>query len=55
MHYVTCPADRVKLLVYDDTGLVLIWKRMEGAKFKWPAISLTWPIGCRVPEFSHGK
>jgi transposase len=26
-------ADRVK------TGLVLIWKRLEGAKFKWPAIS----------------
>jgi transposase len=32
-------ADRVKLLVYDGTGLVLIWKRLEGAKFKWPAIS----------------
>ena len=32
-------ADRVKLLVYDGTGLVLIWKRLDGAKFKWPAIS----------------
>ena len=32
-------ADRVKMLVYDGTGLVLIWKRLEGAKFKWPAIS----------------
>ena len=32
-------ADRVKLLVYDGTGLVLIWKRLEGSKFKWPAIS----------------
>lgn len=31
--------DRVKLLVWDGTGLVLIWKRLEGAKFKWPAIS----------------
>jgi transposase len=31
--------DRVKLLVYDGTGLVLIWKRLDGAKFKWPAIS----------------
>jgi transposase len=30
---------RVKILVYDGTGLVLIWKRLEGAKFKWPAIS----------------
>ena len=32
-------ADRVKLLVYDGTGLVLIWKRLDGARFKWPAIS----------------
>jgi transposase len=31
-------ADRVKLLVYDGTGLVLIWKRLDGAKFKWPAV-----------------
>jgi hypothetical protein len=30
-------ADRVKMLVYEGTGLVLIWKRLEGAKFKWPA------------------
>lgn len=30
-------ADRVKLLVYDGTGLVLIWKRLEG-KFRWPEI-----------------
>ena len=32
-------ADRVKMLVYDGTGVVLIWNRLEGAKFKWPAIS----------------
>jgi transposase len=32
-------ADRAKLLVYDGTGLVLIWKRLEGARFKWPPIS----------------
>ena len=31
-------ADRVKMLVYDGTGLVLIWKRLDGARFKWPAI-----------------
>ncbi len=37
-------ADRVKLLVYDGTGLVLIWKRLEGAKFKWPSSSTTGPI-----------
>lgn len=32
-------ADRVKLLVYDGTGLVLVWKRLDGSKFKWPPIS----------------
>ncbi len=32
-------ADRVKLLVYDGTGLVLIWTRLEGSKFKWPPVS----------------
>ena len=32
-------ADRVKILVYDGTGLVLIWKRLEDAKLEWPAIS----------------
>ena len=32
-------ADRVKLLVYDGTGLVLIWKRLEGSKFRWPPVA----------------
>jgi transposase len=32
-------ADRVKLLLYDGTGLVLIWKRLEGSKFKWPPVA----------------
>jgi transposase len=32
-------ADRVKMLVYDGTSLVLIWKRLEGSKFKWPTIT----------------
>jgi len=31
--------DRVKLLLWDGTGLVLIWKRLEHGAFKWPAIS----------------
>ena len=31
-------ADRVKLLFWDQTGLCLMTKRMEGAKFRWPRI-----------------
>jgi transposase len=29
-------ADRVKMLVYDGTGLVLIWKRLEGVRRHGP-------------------
>jgi len=32
-------ADRVKLLLWDGTGLVLVSKRLEQGKFQWPAIS----------------
>lgn len=32
-------ADKVKLLFWDGTGVCLIIKRLEGAKFKWPAIA----------------
>jgi transposase len=32
-------ADRVKLLVWDGTGLVLVAKRLEQGTFRWPAIS----------------
>ena len=31
-------ADRVKLLVWDGTGLVLISKRLEQGAFRWPPI-----------------
>jgi transposase len=31
-------ADRVKLLVWDGTGLILISKRLEQGAFKWPPI-----------------
>jgi transposase len=31
-------ADRVKLLFWDQTGLCLLSKRLEGAKFRWPRI-----------------
>ena len=33
------PSEDAGLWVYDGTGLVLIWKRLEGGKFKWPVIS----------------
>lgn len=42
-------ADRVKMLVYDGTGLVLIWKRLDGAKFKWP------PVNDRVMRLSAAQ
>jgi len=29
-------ADRMKLIVWDGTGLVLIYKRIEGKGFEWP-------------------
>lgn len=29
-------ADRLKLLVWDGTGLVLVMKRMQGTRFTWP-------------------
>ena len=32
-------ADRIKLLVWDGTGLVLIWKRLENGAFRWPPIT----------------
>lgn len=31
--------DRLKIVVWDGTGLVLVYKRIEGAGFIWPKIS----------------
>ena len=31
-------ADRVKILIWDRTGLVLVHKRLEGCKFVWPKV-----------------
>ena len=29
-------ADRIKILVWDGSGLCLIWKQLEGNTFRWP-------------------
>lgn len=31
-------ADRLKLIVWDGTGLCLFAKRLEGGRFRWPKI-----------------
>ena len=31
-------ADRVKILVWDGSGLVLVWKQLEGSTFRWPPV-----------------
>ena len=31
-------ADRVKILVWDASGLVLIWKQLQQGSFRWPPV-----------------
>ena len=31
-------ADRVKILLWDGSGLVLIWKQLEANTFRWPPV-----------------
>lgn len=32
-------ADRVKIVAWDGSGLVMFWKALDEGKFKWPPIS----------------
>ena len=31
-------ADRLKILVWDTSGLVLIWKQLQQGAFRWPPV-----------------
>ena len=33
-------ADRIKTLVWDQAGIVLVHKRLEGAKLAWPRVQM---------------
>ena len=32
-------ADRVKIVAWDGSGLVLFWKRLEHGAFRWPPVT----------------
>jgi transposase len=31
-------SDRVKILVWDTSGLVLVWKQLQQGSFRWPPV-----------------
>jgi transposase len=32
-------ADRVKILVWDGSGLLLVWKQLQQGAFRWPPVT----------------
>ncbi|WGF90893.1 IS66 family insertion sequence element accessory protein TnpB [Marinivivus vitaminiproducens] len=32
-------ADRVKIVAWDGSGLVMLWKRLDDGAFKWPPVT----------------
>ena len=32
-------ADRIKIITWDGTGMVMLWKALDQGAFKWPPIS----------------
>jgi transposase len=41
-------SDRVKILVWDTSGLVLVWKQLQQGSFRWPpvmdGVMKLWPV-----------
>jgi transposase len=42
-------SDRIKILVWDGSGLVLIWKQLNENTFRWPP---SWTALCDFPQLS---
>ena len=38
MQNVARPSDRVKILVWDTSGFVLVWKQLQQGGFRWPPV-----------------
>jgi transposase len=48
-------SDRVKILLWDTSGLVLIWKQLQQGGFRWPAPRSSGAAGMRqTPQRPRG-